>query len=88
MQPSFVMFSMIMVFACMLLLIVLSGPVAALIKFAVKSLIGAGIIYLCDMFLSPFGIYVGVNAFTACIVGFLGLPGLGSLMLISHILGI
>ena len=88
MQPSFVIFSMIMVFSCIMLFIVLAGPVSMLIKFAVRSVIGAGLIYVCNIIFSPFSIYVGVNALTACIVGFLGIPGLGSLMLISHILGV
>ena len=41
MQPSFVIFSMIMVFACMMLLVLMAGPLAMVIKFAVRSCIGA-----------------------------------------------
>ena len=86
MQPSFVIFSMIMVFACMMLLVLMAGPLAMVIKFAVRSCIGAGLIYACNMLLAPVGIYIGVNVLTACAVGFLGLPGLGTLMIVSHIL--
>jgi len=86
MQPSFVIFSMIIVFAFLMLFVVMAGPLTALFKFIIRSFIGAGIIYLCNIVFSPFNIYIGVNVLTACIVGFLGIPGLGSLIIISRIL--
>ena len=86
MQPSVVVFGMIIVFAAMMFIVLVSGPIGMFLKFAVRSVIGAGLIYICNMFLGHLGIYIGINIFTAAIVGFLGLPGLGTLILIMYII--
>ena len=88
MQSSFVMFAMIMAFAFLMLIIIVSGPLSMVFKFIIRSFIGAGILYALNFALAPLGINVGVNVFTSCFVGFLGLPGIGSLMIISHLLGV
>lgn len=87
-QPSFVIFSMIIILGAMLLLVVLSGPIILLLRFLVRSLIGAAMIFLCNFLLSGFGIYIGVNVLTAFFVGFLGFPGLLSLVAINCILAV
>ena len=81
-------FSMIAVLLSMLLLVVLSGPVIFLLRFLIRAGVGAALIFLCNFLLSGFGIYVGINFLTAFLVGFLGLPGLFSLAVISYILAV
>ena len=81
-------FSMIAVLGAMLLLVLLSGPVILLFRFLIRSVIGAAMIFLCNFLLSVFGIYIGVNVLTAFFVGFLGFPGLLSLVAINCILAV
>ncbi len=88
MQSSFVMFAMIMAFAFLMLIVIISGPLSVLFKFIIRSALGAGILYVLNIILAPCGIYVGINLLTSCFVGFLGIPGIGSLIIISHLLGV
>ena len=70
MQSSFVMFAMIMAFAFLMLIVIVSGPLSMLLKFIVRSAVGAGILYALNIVLAPCGIHVGVNLLTSCFVGF------------------
>ncbi len=87
-QPSFMIFSMIAVLGAMLLFVVLSGPIILLFRFLIRSVIGAAMIFICNFLLSGFGIYIGVNVLTAFFVGFLGFPGLLSLVAINCMLAV
>ena len=87
-QSSFMIFSMIAVLGAMLLLVVLSGPVILLLRFLIRSVIGVAMLFVCNFLLSGFGIYIGINFLTAFFVGFLGFPGLLSLVVIKCILAV
>lgn len=87
-QPSFMIFSMIAVLGAMLLLVVLSGPIIFLLRFLTRSVIGVAMLFVCNFLLSGFGIYIGINFLTAFFVGFLGFPGLLSLVVIKCILAV
>ncbi len=88
MQSSFIMFAMIMAFAFLMLIVIVSGPLSTLFKFLLRSIAGAAILYALNFAFAPLGIYIGINILTSCFVGFLGLPGIGSLIIISHILSV
>jgi len=86
MQPNIITVSLLIFLGVFILFFVLSDPLLKLLGFIIKTIIGGGLIYLCNIIFSPFGISVGVNLLTSAFVGFLGIPGIGSLILISHIL--
>ena len=86
MQPSVIIFGMIAVLFSMLFIVLVAGPLGAALKFIFRSAIGAGLIYILDIILSDTGIYIGINVFTAAVAGFLGLPGIISMAVISYII--
>ncbi|MCP8617170.1 pro-sigmaK processing inhibitor BofA family protein [Salirhabdus salicampi] len=52
----------------------------------VKVLIGALLLFFLNVFGANFGLHVPINLFTVFVSGFLGLPGLASLVAIHIIL--
>lgn len=79
----YVIFSILafmVVFVCFL------KPLKTFIKFIINSFMGAGAIILSNFLLEFAGISLGVNILNAVIVGLLGLPGLGALILINKFL--
>ncbi|TCT24662.1 inhibitor of the pro-sigma K processing machinery [Melghiribacillus thermohalophilus] len=51
----------------------------------IKIVIGALLLFFLNVFGANFGIHVPINLFTTLITGFLGLPGLASLVAIHMI---
>ena len=55
-------------------------------RFFLRAAAGTAGIFLCDILLSPLGVSVGINPFTAAVCGLLGLPGAGMLYLLAYLL--
>lgn len=64
-------------------LILLRRPLGAAAKLAVRSAAGLGGIWLFNQVGALVGIHLGVNLLTGLIVGLLGLPGFGLLLLLQ-----
>lgn len=81
-------FAMLLIPAVLLLLLL--RLIALPIKFGWKILINSGCGFLCLWLLNSIsgftGIWFPINAVTACIAGFLGLPGIGLLALLQAVL--
>ena len=63
-----------------------SKPIKTIARIFIQAIIGSALMYITNFALSPFSIFVGVNALTAFIVGVLGLPGLFSLYILQMFL--
>jgi len=61
-------------------------PIKSLLKIIVNSIMGAGAIVVSNFLLEGIGISLGVNVLNAFVVGLLGIPGLGALILINKFL--
>ena len=61
-------------------------PIKSVFKIIINSFIGAGAIIVSNFLLKGAGICLGVNMLNAFIVGILGFPGLGALILINKFL--
>ncbi|MYL34396.1 pro-sigmaK processing inhibitor BofA [Pontibacillus yanchengensis] len=57
-------------------------PVRFIANGAVKVVIGVLFLFFFNVFGASFGLHIPINAFTAIISGFLGIPGLASLIAI------
>ena len=55
------------------------------IRFGARMLAGTAAIFTADILLSPFGIGVGINAFTAAFCALHGLPGFAVLYALAYI---
>lgn len=60
-----------------------STPVKVIIKFIINSILGGIAIYFLNFYGSDYGIDIGLNIFTSIFVGFTGLPGVLTLILIT-----
>ena len=79
-------YAVISVIAFIVVFVSFIKPVKSLFKFIINSIMGAGAIIVSNFLLEGIGISLGVNVMNAFIVGILGLPGLGALILINKIL--
>ena len=79
-------YAVISVIAFIVVFVSFIKPVKSLFRFIINSIMGAGAIIVSNFLLEGVGISLGVNIMNAFIVGILGLPGLGALILINKIL--
>ena len=79
-------YALISVVAFVVVFVSFIKPVKSFIKFILNSIMGVGAILVSNFLLEGIGISLGVNILNAFIVGILGLPGLGALILINKIL--
>lgn len=56
----------------------------ALLGFVLRAFLGGGA--LAALSAAPLGLHLGVNAFNLCVIGLLGAPGLGLLLLLDWLL--
>ncbi len=70
-----------------LLMRLLVYPLRVLTKIAASSLVGAAFLVAFNFLGGFVGLSIGVNIFTVLTVGFLGAPGLLTLLIIRNILG-
>lgn len=87
MQSDYVIYLMLGVLILAAFAVILGRPLKALILIIIRSVIGAFAIFAADFLLSPIGLAVGINGFTALITGLLGIPGFVMLYAVTWILG-
>jgi len=77
--------TLLMIIACTALIVfmLLSSPLSALARIALGSAIGTVGMLAANVFLAPFGLFVGINIITVLIVGVLGLPGFVTMYIAS-----
>ena len=56
-------------------------PFKHILKFLLNSILGAAVLAVINLL--PLNIYIGINAVSSIIIGFLGIPGLCLLMLLQ-----
>lgn len=70
--------------AVLIVLLLIAGapmkPMRFVAQGAVKLVIGALFLFFLNVFGASFGLHVPINIYTALISGFLGIPGLASLV--------
>lgn len=76
---------MIVVCALMLIFVLFSRPLRAIAKLCLNSAIGVCALLICNYFLTPLGIGVGINLYTAVFTGVLGIPGVVCLYILRMI---
>ena len=77
------------IFGIMLLYILarlLVYPMRVFAKAVGNSVVGAVLLVIFNAIGALFGLSIGVNVITALVVGFLGVPGLVTLMIVQNIL--
>lgn len=79
MESTGIITAMILVCLGLLLLIVLAKPIKFILKFLVSAVIGGFVLFLCNCL----GLSIGANLLTTAFVGFLGMPGLAGLVILS-----
>lgn len=77
---------MILICIGLILMTMAAKPLKALLRIAFNGVIGCGGIFLVNSLFGGFGLQIGINLLNAVFIGVLGLPGFGSLVLISCIL--
>lgn len=86
MQSDQIIYLMLGILILWAMIIILGKPLKALVLLIIRSIIGAVAIFTADFILSPLGLAVGINCFTALVTGFLGIPGFIMLYALSFIL--
>ena len=86
MQSEMIIYAMIGLLVIAVLSIIFGRELRALIKFFIRSIIGALGIFAVDLILSPIELAVGINLFTGAVTGILGIPGFVMLYAIAWIL--
>ena len=71
------------VFGGLLLLVLLRRAVAAVVKLALRTAVGAGVLASLSCVGGVIGLNLGVNLSNALVLGVLGAPGLGLLMMLN-----
>ena len=71
------------VFGGLLLLVLLRRAVAAVVKLALRTAVGAGVLAVLSCVGGVIGLNLGVNLSNALVLGVLGAPGLGLLMMLN-----
>ena len=61
-------------------------PLKKILKLVVNSILGGVLIYIINVIGMNFGFHIGLNIVTSLLVGFLGVPGAGLLIILKIIL--
>ena len=77
---------LVIAFLAVTCLRLVSTPLKMVLRLVINSALGFGTLWLLQLTASVSGIALGVNLFNALIVGVLGLPGLGLLVLLQWVL--
>lgn len=67
-------------------LLVLRRPAARLLRLVLRSSVGLAALALFSQVGQLIGVHLGVNLVNALVLGFLGLPGLGLLLMLQWVL--
>lgn len=71
------------VFGGLLVLVLLRRVVAAVVKLVLRTAVGAGVLIALSYVGGAIGLNLGVNLGNALVLGVLGAPGLGLLMMLN-----
>lgn len=66
---------------------VLVVPIKTILKVVVNSLLGAVLIYIINLIGANYNFHIGINIVTALVVGILGVPGAGFIVIMRLITG-
>ena len=82
----------ILAFLCCIIFLFIFGkifivPLKNIFKLILNSIFGGILIFIINMIGSNFAFHIGLNLFTSILVGFLGIPGAGLLVILQIILG-
>ena len=84
-MDSFIYFIIAMV-ALVVIVKIFSWPLKLLIKLLLNGLLGILLLSLLNYFGQDYGIFIGINAATALIAGFFGVPGVIFLVIFKQFL--
>ena len=76
------------VFGALLALILLRKVVGAVLRILLRTAVGGGVLAVLSPVGSMLGLNLGVNLYNALVIGVLGAPGLGLLMLLNWLLAL
>ena len=62
-------------------------PIKTILKLVINSILGAVLIYIINLIGTSFNFHIGINIITALVVGILGVPGAGLLVILRFITG-
>lgn len=71
------------IFAALMLAVLLRGPLSRLLAVAFRTVLGGGLLALLTPFHALLGLHLGVNLYNALVIGVLGMPGFGLLLLLN-----
>lgn len=86
MEPTQIIIWLIICCLCLIVFMMFSKPIKIALKVLMNSAIGCFVLFLTNFLLTPLSIQIGINIYTALIIGILGLPGFISLYIIQAIL--
>lgn len=81
MFPVEILYGVIGLVALVVLFKLFSWPFKILMKLIVNGILGAVLLLIFNFFGQAFGLYIAVNAATALVAGFFGIPGVIFLIL-------
>lgn len=65
----------------------LAAPARVVVRVLLTGVIGVALLFVFNLVAGLFSIRIGINAVTAYVVGYMGLPGLAMLVVIQTLLG-
>ena len=77
---------LVLLFLIVVCLRLFAAPLKLALKVAFNSALGFGAVWLLNLTTSVTGLSLGLNWFNAIVIGILGLPGFGLLLLVQWVL--
>ena len=77
---------LVLLFLVVVCLRLFAAPLKLALKVAFNSALGFGAVWLLNLTTSVTGLSLGLNWFNAIVIGILGLPGFGLLLLVQWVL--
>lgn len=72
---EYAVYFLIAIIGLFLLVKLFAWPIKVLIKLIINGVLGAILLFILNMVGGTFGLTIGINAITALIAGFFGVPG-------------
>lgn len=77
---------LVLLFLVAVCLRLFAAPLKLALKVAVNSALGFGAVWLLNLTTAVTGLSLGLNIFNAVVIGILGIPGFGMLLLVQWVL--
>lgn len=77
---------LVLLFLVVMCLRLFAAPLKLALKVLLNSALGFGAVWLLNLTTSVTGLSLGLNLFNAAIIGILGIPGFGLLLLVQWVL--